>query len=100
MKGLRSTEITSGTPVRLTGSYLRSTGQVTGGEGSSRWKLEGSCSCGCIARAEPGSIIAVNEPADPMWFTAEELAASPRWRHINAANLQVVGGKPKATDYP
>jgi len=36
------------------------------------------------------------------WFTPEELATDPslKWRRINKGNLQIVGAKPKAADYP
>lgn len=81
-----------GTKVRLTGSFLKSTGQQRGGEGASRWTVLGNS----------GAFVIVNEEADTRWFTPEELAAdpSPKWRRINRANLEIVGAKPKAGDYP
>ena len=82
-----------GTVVRLTGHFLKSTGQQRGGEGSSRWKVLGSSG---------DSFVIVNEEADTSYFTPEELAADPslKWRRINKYNLEIVGAKPKAGDYP
>ena len=34
-----------GTTVRLTGQFLRSTGQIAGGEGQSKWIVQ-PCDCG------------------------------------------------------
>jgi hypothetical protein len=81
-----------GATVRLTGYFLKSTGQQRGGEGASRWKVLGNS----------GDFVIVDEPADTSWFTAEEMAADPslKWRRINRGNLEIVGAKPKAGDYP
>ncbi len=89
-----------GSKVRLTGIFLRNTGQIAGGEGQSRW-LTVECPC---RLCEKGDFVAVNEPhlcqEDPRGF--EDIAPEdrPKWRHINAANLEVVGAKPRACDYP
>jgi hypothetical protein len=67
-----------GTRIRLTGDFLRNTGQMTGGEGQSRW-LTVACECGlCIGR-HGSKFVAVNEPGidDPT-----------RPRHINLGNVE------------
>lgn len=83
-----------GTKVRLTGKFLRDTGQQRGGEGASVWTVVGGS----------GSFVQVNEPYDDeyrkqMWGDLPE-SERPKWRSINKANLQIVGAKPKAADYP
>ncbi len=77
-----------GDKVRLTGKFLRSTGQFVGGDSRSRWEVlhvdEGK-------HGDP-DMITVNQPKHDMSFwTAEEIAANPllKWRRINAANLQL-----------
>ena len=82
-----------GARVRLTGIYLKNTGQQRGGEGASVWTVLGSSG---------RDFVVVNEPADTSYFTPAEMAADPslRWRRINKANLQIVGAKPKAGDSP
>ncbi len=64
-----------GTRVRLTGDFLRNTGQIAGGEGLSRWTTV-LCTCGLC---KTGRFVAVDEPStdDPN-----------RSRHINAGNLE------------
>ncbi len=84
-----------GTKVRLTGVYLKSTGQQRGSEGSSVWRV--------LGRSGDSFVIVDQELHD--WrsmFSPAELAADPslKWRRINKANLQIVGAKPKAEDYP
>lgn len=71
-----------GDRVRLTGKYLRSTGQATGPEGLSRWTVTG------IHR----SWAITDQPAGTSWYTAEELTADPtlRFRRIALANLETV----------
>lgn len=63
-----------GQRVRLTGDFLRNTGQIAGGEGQKRWTVQ-LCHC----RLCDGPFIAVNElsPSDPS-----------RARHINYRNLE------------
>lgn len=67
--------ITPGTRVRLTGTFLRNTGQMAGGEGQSRWT---TVPCGC-GLCKGGGFVAVDEPSidDPS-----------RPRHFNAGNLE------------
>lgn len=48
---------TPGTKVRLTGEFLRNTGQQVGGEGLSRWIVQ-ECNCGMCGL---GRFIATNE---------------------------------------
>lgn len=78
-----------GTRVRLTGAFLRSTGQVAGDEGRRRWVVQ-ACDCAgcrttlvCTDQATPADYL------ESMW-TARELADNPslRWRHIAFANLE------------
>lgn len=64
-----------GAKVRLTGDFLRSTGQVVGGEGHSRWTVV-ACECGLC---KSGSFVAVNETTDGDAIT---------WRHFNVGNLE------------
>lgn len=87
----------AGTTVRLTGKYLKNTGQHKGREGASRWKIIGPV---------PGmpEHVYVNEPLDDeyrkMMFGDLPEAEQPRYRAIALGNLEVVGAKPKAKDYP
>lgn len=64
-----------GTRVRLTGEFLRNTGQIAGGEGQSKWTTV-ACSCGLC---QGGRFVAVDQPStdDPT-----------RSRHIHAGNLE------------
>jgi len=95
-----------GTVVRLTGVFLRNTGQIAGGEGQARWTV---VACDCRAcddwtAAEAAPLVAVNEPhacqSDPRGY--EDIAPEdrPKWRHIAACNLETVGARPRAADYP
>lgn len=94
-----------GTKVRLTGYFLKSTGQVTGSEGASRW-LVVACACSLCAS---GRYAAVNEPnnyTEADGYSRAELDDAKAgkngllWRHFALANLQVVGAPPKAADQP
>jgi len=83
-----------GARVRLTGAFLKSTGQQRGGEGMSVWTVTGN----------DGDFVITNEPMDPtyvkeMWGDLPE-AERPKFRRINRFNLEIVGAKPKAADYP
>jgi len=95
-RGLRLSEMSPGTKVQLTGVFLRSTGQVAGGEGASKWTLV-PCSCALCrdGSLSNGYFVAVDEPRE-----VEPGEVGPKWRHFNAANLQVVGGRPRASNYP
>jgi hypothetical protein len=81
-----------GTKVRLSGKFLRNTGQIAGGEGQSVWTVQ-ECSCpGC----KDGYLVATNEPKDEeslKMFTEEELRDMPylRMRHIARGNLSILG---------
>jgi hypothetical protein len=86
-----------GTPVRLTGAYLKSTGQQRGSEGASKWKVIGPV---------PGMPrhVYVDEPHPEeyrtmMWGDLPE-SERPKWRAFALGNLQIIGAKPKAEDYP
>lgn len=87
----------AGTTVRLTGKFLRNTGQHKGREGASRWKVVGPV---------PGmpQHVYVNEPVPEedriAWYGDLPEEERPRWRAIALGNLEVVGAKPKAKDYP
>ncbi len=83
-----------GTRVRLTGAFLKSTGQQRGSEGASVWTVIGG----------DGDFVIVDEPFDEeyrtmMWGDLPE-AERPKWRRFNKFNLEIVGAKPKAGDYP
>ena len=73
-----------GDRVQLTGKFLRSTGQIAGGEGQSVWTIV-NCPCSMCAS---GMYVAVNEPSydDP-----------ERPRHMAEANLKLFG-KPSSRD--
>jgi hypothetical protein len=77
-----------GVRVRLTGAFLRNTGQMAGGEGLSRWHVR---ACDCDPCTD-GRMVAVDEKWSSLslHWTPEEIAADPRlqWRHINTANLE------------
>ena len=66
----------TGDRVKLTGQFLRSTGQMAGGEGCSRWTIV-ACSCG-LCRAMPGHFVATDE---------DSYDQPGRPRHIATANL-------------
>lgn len=79
-----------GDKVRLTGKYLRNTGQYKGSEGMARWIVQ-ACKAATPCRMCAGGVyILTNEPADTAGLTAEDLVQAPcaRWRRINAANLE------------
>jgi hypothetical protein len=87
-----------GTRVRLTGIFLRDTGQQLGGEGQSVWRV---MECSCLACAEwegPNAcpLVAVDEPGTGPRRPRQKV----RWRHIAAWNLEIVGAPPRAADYP
>ena len=100
--GLRPDEIKPDAVVRLTGRFLRNTGQVAGGEGAKRWKIV-ACDCGaCVQAAWRDAngkdvdfrLVAVNEPHEAQTPEGAKAyadippAARPKWRHVNAANLE------------
>lgn len=65
-----------GTVVVLTAAFLRSTGQIAGGEGHSRWTLV-ACDC---PLCETGRFVATDEPSQ---------CDENRPRHIARANVCV-----------
>lgn len=84
-----------GTKVRLTGTFLKSTGQQRGSEGASVWTVVGNWG---------GNYVYVDEPLDDayrakMWGDLPE-SERPKWRSFAKGNLQIVGGPLKAGDYP
>jgi len=87
-----------GTKVRLTGKFLRNTGQIAGGEGGARWLTVESAEYkpGDPAQDSRGGyhLIAVNEPhscqTDPSGYEDIPPDQRPKWRRINAANLETV----------
>ena len=105
-----------GSIVRLTGYFLRATGQLTGTEGVARWRTLGKGECGipkcptCDGGFD-GSYVAVDEERsgcckgpDGEWrYEGYEDIASTRedgrlMRHIAIANLELVGAPPRAAD--
>lgn len=86
-----------GDKVKLTGKFLRNTGQFAGGEGQSVWTVRG-CDCAECAKTKriTGMDLVVTDQekteADlKAYYTAEELEKQPclRYRRINAANLML-----------
>jgi len=77
-------KISVGDTVRMTGKFLRNTGQQVGGEGKKHWTVKDI----------QGSFAVVDEDADTSYFTAEEMQKDPslRWRRINVGNLEPVRG--------
>ncbi len=82
----KSDGMVPGARVRLSGKFLRSTGQYTGGAGQSVWTI-------LDLPAGSSSWVVVNEEADTSLYTAAELADDPslKWRRIARANLVLVG---------
>ncbi len=84
-------KISVGDRIKLTGKFLRSTGQFTGPEGLSKWTVR-ACECDLCAG---GDFVCTDQKAThvPGMYTAEELATYPSlaWRHINRANVYRVG---------
>ena len=66
--------------VRLTGEFLRNTGQIAGGDGQSRWNVR-PCACGLCAG---GDFVAVDEHS-LFWDPAEP---ETTWRHFRRENLE------------
>ena len=89
---MKSKSFAVGSKVKLTGKFLRSTGQQLGSAGMDRWIVQ---ECQCVLckfdhRGRIGSFVCTNEPSFPGLYTAEEIAAQPSlgFRHIAVANLQ------------
>lgn len=94
--GLRVDEMTPGTKVRFTGRFLRNTGQFAGGEGARTWTIV-ECACALCEVVGYADLyyVAVDQPhiaqIDPTGYEDVPSAERPKWRHINAANLEVAG---------
>jgi hypothetical protein len=92
-----------GTKVRLTGKFLKSTGQQRGGEGASRWTvLPWSESGFPPSPYSESNFVVVNESQDGAMYSDITSTRSDGkfMRLINKGNLEIVGAKPKAEDYP
>ena len=81
-----------GMRVRFTGAFLRSTGQVAGGEGAKRWTVV-ACACKlCQGNDKSWSYVAVDEPhlcqLDPTGYEDVPESERPKHRHINVANIE------------
>lgn len=78
-----------GTRVRLSGKFLRSTGQMAGGEGRKVWTVL------AVTKLPGGApLLTLDEPREDMSsWTAEEIAADPslKWRRISSFNCTIVG---------
>lgn len=93
-----------GSKVRLTGYFLKSTGQVKGGEGSKRWTVVADCGFGRPI-GNQGTFcqcpwVAVDEVDDSgLYPDIKSTRADGRlMRHIALGNLELVGAPPKAAD--
>lgn len=69
-----------GDRLKLTGDFLRNTGQLAGGEGQTVFTV---VPCGCVLCQGQGTYVAVDQPSQ---FADDD---SPR--HVLAANLYKVG---------
>ncbi len=80
-----------GVRFKLSGRFLRSTGQIAGGEGQRTWTVR---ACECRSCAE-GRFVCSDQAQtpEPGWYTAEELAEHPElgWRHFAKDNLVIKG---------
>jgi hypothetical protein len=72
-----------GDRVRLTGKFLKSTGQQTGSAGLDKWTIVGFWSDGRMAL--------VNEPIDQSGYMDLPPDQRPKWRSIAVGNLQKIG---------
>lgn len=78
-----------GTRVKLSGKFLRNTGQALGDEGQRRWVVQ-ECPCrGC----KSGRLVATDQEGSVECYTPAELQEHPylRQRHIARSNLVIVG---------
>jgi hypothetical protein len=88
-----------GSKVRLTGYFLKSTGQVKGEEGAKRWTVVADCGFGQGAFCQC-PWVAVDETDDSDFYPdVKSTRADGRlMRHIALGNLELVGAPPKAAD--
>lgn len=70
----------AGTVVRMTGEFLRNTGQYTGPEGFNRWTIQ-ACDCG-LCRVGP--FVLTDQPRE------DPAPDENKFRHINYHNLEKV----------
>jgi hypothetical protein len=81
-----------GTRIRLTGKFLRSTGQAVGGEGQSVWIVR-ECPCSLCKR----DFVCSNQERTPaelaLNYTPDEIRDMPhlRFRHFALSNVCAVG---------
>jgi hypothetical protein len=88
-----------GSQVKLTGTFLRSTGQIAGGEGSKVWTVMPYSE----RRGQPDyTFVNVDEPpGNPEMYEDLPPSERPKYRRINAMNLMPArGGKMKARYFP
>jgi hypothetical protein len=76
-----------GDKVRLTGDFLRSTGQFAGGDGMAVWTVQ---ACPCSLCREGRFILTDELRQDDGVFTSADIRREPhlQFRHVNAANVQ------------
>lgn len=84
-----------GVKVRLSGQFLRSTGQYTSSEARKVWTVQ-ECPCRSCKAKDGFTTVAVNETKDKddlRYFSTEELETMPylKMRHIARCNLTIVG---------
>lgn len=79
-----SMKLQIGDRVKLTGKFLKSTGQRTGRAGLDTWTIVGFWGDG-------NRFALVNEPIDPTGYEDLAPADRPKWRSIAVANLYKVG---------
>lgn len=80
-----TTAFQPGDRVKLTGKFLKSTGQQAGPEGQRVWTVVGNCSSGFV--------MVDQDTSSDGYFSAEELAAQPdlKWRRFHPGNLFKLG---------
>lgn len=78
-----------GDKIKLTGVFLKNSGQRKGGEGSTVWTVK-DCHCPLCTI---GAFVCTDAKLTGDWFTPEEIAKEP-WivfRHFDAQNVYRVG---------
>ena len=92
-------EFNPGVRARFTGKFLKNTGQQVGPEGRKVFTVQecacGLCNSGCVAVDEPHEA-----QTDPRGYEDIPPKQRPKWRHINKANLMIVGAHLRANDFP
>ncbi len=85
-----NSNLQAGDKVRLSGAFLKSTGQTAGGEGQAVWTVQ---VCPCRSCAAGRTVLTDQLRQDDGMFTPEEIAAEPhlQYRHILAVNVRKVG---------